>query len=600
MSDPLETILLQCAHAAPEPWYPSGYAQANGIKRDDLDPYLDKLRMAGLIHLTDWVQGKGQGYALTPEGDRIRQSPRELARLRAGKLNPARQVHQQPPYSGGRRLTAFERGEEIRAAFLYPSPPIVTYCLIFLNIAWFVPELLLSLHYQLPLNEFLVGYARQPAQGLIFNRVLSETGALSGEHIVQGGWNWARLITCCFVHIGLLHLGVNMYSLWVVGPFFEQLWGRTRFLVLYLVAGLGGSCAMVIMNMHGWKPGYPVSIGAGASGALWGILAAHAVWIVANRRYLPRQLGSQMLRQVLIVLVINVGITYGVPGISAAAHFGGGAVGAVTAVLLNCHRYGGSLLRGLALGGLIATPVLCVSAVALAERVDPSWQKLRILMRANLLLQHKPKDPSLQEVQEAVEDLEKARAVLSNAIAQLPQKRLVEDWQNHVKYLEDLSNHYAVAELDEFIGPLIAEERRRTVLAYQEQWRALQNTDKDELTPEAVEQLIAPCRKARERLEAALAVLRQAGPFQEQGIERPRLRALKAEERRLEGWNDTEQRWRERAQEQSRSTQGTVQSRVIVCATAWPPSLRPCSAEDFRRAAKQWHTDRLLPEKSCC
>jgi len=85
MLDSLETILRQCAEAAPSPWYPSAYARTRGIPRDDLDPDLDRLRMAGLIHLTDWVQGQGQGYALTPDGEHVLQTPRELARLRAGQ-----------------------------------------------------------------------------------------------------------------------------------------------------------------------------------------------------------------------------------------------------------------------------------------------------------------------------------------------------------------------------------------------------------------------------------------------------------------------------------------------------------------------------------
>src|SRR5207253_8361313 len=132
----------------------------------------------------------------------VLQTPRELARLRAGQLNHAREVLQEPPATPERGTTAFERGEEIRAAFLYPSPPVISLTLIFLNVAWFVPEVLLSVRQHLPLNEFLVGYAQQPAQQLAFQRVLTETGAISGMHIVQGQW-W-RLLSCCFVHIGLL------------------------------------------------------------------------------------------------------------------------------------------------------------------------------------------------------------------------------------------------------------------------------------------------------------------------------------------------------------------------------------------------------------
>src|SRR5713101_7198771 len=90
MSDPakhpLESILLLCAKAAPDPWYPSVYAKESGNARESLDPYLDQLRMGGLIHLTDWVQGRGQGYALTPAGEQVVQNPRLMARLLAGKF----------------------------------------------------------------------------------------------------------------------------------------------------------------------------------------------------------------------------------------------------------------------------------------------------------------------------------------------------------------------------------------------------------------------------------------------------------------------------------------------------------------------------------
>src|SRR5260370_22763596 len=118
MLDPMETILLQCSKAAPSPWYPSEYARTNGIQRDYLDPYLDQLRMAGLVHLTDWVQGQGQGYALTPEGKYVLDNPRELAKLRAGQRNHLPEVLQKRSNASGERTNAFERGEQIRAAFL--------------------------------------------------------------------------------------------------------------------------------------------------------------------------------------------------------------------------------------------------------------------------------------------------------------------------------------------------------------------------------------------------------------------------------------------------------------------------------------------------
>src|SRR5947208_1219339 len=86
--NPLEAILKLCAEAAPNPWYPSVFAQTSGIPRAQLDPHLDTLRLGGLIRLTDWVQGRGQGYALTPEGEAVVQSPRLLEMLRSKGVAP--------------------------------------------------------------------------------------------------------------------------------------------------------------------------------------------------------------------------------------------------------------------------------------------------------------------------------------------------------------------------------------------------------------------------------------------------------------------------------------------------------------------------------
>ena len=78
----LDALLRLCGEAAPAPWYPSVYAREAGISRDSLDPDLEKLRMGGLIHLTEWVQGRGQGYKLTPVGEQVLGSPRALSHLR--------------------------------------------------------------------------------------------------------------------------------------------------------------------------------------------------------------------------------------------------------------------------------------------------------------------------------------------------------------------------------------------------------------------------------------------------------------------------------------------------------------------------------------
>jgi membrane associated rhomboid family serine protease len=247
----------------------------------------------------------------------------------------------------------------VRAALLSPTTPVVSITLIILNVLWFLAGMADAYRNHVPLNTFL--WTSTP-------EILHATGAVRGLDIVLGEW-W-RLLSCCFVHIGLLHLGVNMYSLYAVGPFLEQLWGHVRFLVLYLLAGLGGSCIAMLSN--------PTPLLAGASGALWGILSAHAIWIIVNHNYLPRPLVVTWLRQLGIVFLVNVLITWQVPNISASAHFGGGGVGAIAALFLNYERFGNAWQRVLALLGLAGIPVLLVGALVRAQTVDPRWIELHI------------------------------------------------------------------------------------------------------------------------------------------------------------------------------------------------------------------------------
>jgi membrane associated rhomboid family serine protease len=342
---PLETILRRCAEAAPQPWYPSAYAQAAGIPRDSLDPHLERLRMAGLIHLTDWVQGQGQGYALTPAGIAFLQNPRYLARLRDDGPLPQGELRRPPRRLPEGDATTWERGEAIRAALVGLAVPAVTYTLILLNVLWFLVGFYLTAQAAIPREQFLWG-------GADVLSILHDTGAITYPDIYEKH-QWWRLLTCCFVHFGIIHLGVNMYSLYVVGPLLERMWGTWRFLLLYLITGLGGSMAMMV-----WAR--PPFIGAGASGALWGVLASMVTWILLNRRYLPASLASGWLRNLLFVFGLNVLITVSLPGISKEAHFGGGLVGLVAAVPMNYARFGRGWQRGLALLGLLVLVLLGV------------------------------------------------------------------------------------------------------------------------------------------------------------------------------------------------------------------------------------------------
>jgi membrane associated rhomboid family serine protease len=349
-----EAILRQCAAAAPHPWYPSDYVRLTGIARDDLDPHLDSLRMAGLIHLTEWVQGKGQGYALTPVGTQILESEHDLARLRNGTLRPRPVAQTNEDDRIGSRASAWEQGETVRRALMSPSIPVVTRLLVFANVFVFLVGMVLAVRDGVPLADFMNVSDNQGAL-----QIQHELGALKGFDVLIGG-EWWRLIGCCFVHFGVLHLGVNMLSLYSVGRLMEVMCGHWRFLLLYLISGLAGSCAMVLNN--------PFTLGAGASGAVWGLVMALLLWIFLHRRALGPN-ASALLGQLVFCVLLGVYISTR-PGISAAAHFGGGAAGLVAGLLLNLERFGNAATRGLAWAGLAAVPILSIVAVVGAKELN--------------------------------------------------------------------------------------------------------------------------------------------------------------------------------------------------------------------------------------
>jgi membrane associated rhomboid family serine protease len=136
------------------------------------------------------------------------------------------------------------------------------------------------------------------------------------------GDEWFRLVSAIFLHSGLLHLGFNMYVLFLIGPPLERVLGHGRFLTLFLLSGLGGSIAS-----YAFSPIRTLSVGA--SGAIFGLMAA---WIVVSRR-LNADAG-----QVMVLLAVNVALGFLLPGIDWRAHLGGAVTGAVVALALTTGR----------------------------------------------------------------------------------------------------------------------------------------------------------------------------------------------------------------------------------------------------------------------
>jgi membrane associated rhomboid family serine protease len=340
-----DAVLRLCAAADPAPWYPSLYAQSAGIERDSLDAPLNQLRLTGLVQISGWEAGKGQSYVLTDVGRRALTDPKVLRR--AGGLSPT--VNVQDQETDARRSTvrrsAWDRGETVRGAFSansYQAP--VLFALMALQVLVFMGGFYVTLRRHAPVRFYLehgvipIGADLvSPVQPL----VLTVAGLKSGE--------WWQLLTSALVHFGALHLAMNLYGHYALGPLVERMFGSVRFLVLYVLSALGGGVAAALLSP-------PAAATAGSSGALCGMIGGFAAFVALNRRHLGRYLFETCKRWFSNTIVLLVLFSL-LPGVSWQGHLGGFVAGAVAGVLLTYHRFGTPEQRWAALLGLVLLPV---------------------------------------------------------------------------------------------------------------------------------------------------------------------------------------------------------------------------------------------------
>lgn len=193
--------------------------------------------------------------------------------------------------------------------------PVVTIALVALNVAAMVAVGFQGKSFTSPKGQLwqdgvLLGYGETITQnGLQLTR--TSIGVATGE--------WYRIFTGGFLHAGLLHLGMNMLLLYLLGAQLEPLLGRARFLTLYVACLVAGSFGVMLVQ--------PTSVTVGASGAIFGLMGA----ALAAQRLAPHRVA---LANIGALIVVNLLFTFAVPNVSVGAHIGGLVAGLLVGALV--------------------------------------------------------------------------------------------------------------------------------------------------------------------------------------------------------------------------------------------------------------------------
>ena len=183
-----------------------------------------------------------------------------------------------------------KEGQE-REKYMRNNKPIITYILIFINIVMFV-------------LMYMLGNGSENTNTLI------DFGA--NYILLTKAGEYYRLITSGFLHIGVIHLLLNMYSLYIVGSQVEYFYGKVKYIIIYLFSLIMGSLFTVALSSVN-------TVSAGASGAIFGLLGSILYFGIKYRGYI----GNSLVNQIVPVVVLNLIIGFTTPGIGNVAHIGG-------------------------------------------------------------------------------------------------------------------------------------------------------------------------------------------------------------------------------------------------------------------------------------
>ena len=173
----------------------------------------------------------------------------------------------------------------------FEKKPWVTYIIMGINILVYLLTAFLS-------NDIMISDYH----------VLIYLGAKVNELISAG--EYYRLVTNIFLHGGLIHLALNMYSLYIIGPLVEKVYGRVKYIAIYFIAGIVASLFSYIFSK---------GLSIGASGAIFGVLGATLIFAIK----IKKTIGKDFYNNILQVMVVNLIIGFSIPNIDNFAHIGG-------------------------------------------------------------------------------------------------------------------------------------------------------------------------------------------------------------------------------------------------------------------------------------
>ena len=178
------------------------------------------------------------------------------------------------------------------------------------------------------------------------NKVLVEMGALFGPFVVLKG-EWWRLLSAMFLHGGITHILMNMFSLYIVGRGVALYFDTKSYLALYFFSGIYGGLISLLVH--------PVSVGVGASGAIFGVFGALAGFFLAHKARIARY-AQGFMREFGTIIGINLLFGMVIPSVDVSAHIGGVLVGFLGGFVLAKNPkwfmlYMGSMMSGALLLG---------------------------------------------------------------------------------------------------------------------------------------------------------------------------------------------------------------------------------------------------------